>query len=168
MVPIICFVGWSGSGKTTLMEQVVGELKRKGLRIAVVKHAHRGFDIDRPGKDSCRYRAAGADIVIVASQTQLVTIQRTEEAVDLDSVAVMMNGKVDLVLVEGFKHSSQPKIEVNLSSNNPEISCSTSELLAVVSDRPLNVDIPQFRFNDKDDLVSFVLEQSKVALGGRS
>ena len=150
------------------MEQVVGELKRKGLRIAAVKHAHRGFDIDRPGKDSCRYWAAGADIVIVALQTQLVTIQRTKEEVDLDSVAEMMNGKVDLVLVEGFKHSSQPKIEVTLSSNNPELSCSTSELLAVVSDRPLNVDIPQFRFNDKDDLVSFVLEQSKVALGGRS
>lgn len=168
MVPMICFVGWSGSGKTTLMEQIVGELKRKGLRIAVVKHVHHGLDIDKPGKDSWRYRAAGADIVIVASQTQLVTIERVEEEVDLDSVAEMMNGKVDLVLVEGFKHSTQPKIEVNLSSNNPQLSCSTGELLAVVSDRPLNVDIPQFRFNDKDKLVSFVLERSKVALGGRS
>jgi molybdopterin-guanine dinucleotide biosynthesis protein B len=102
---IIGFVGDSGSGKTTLVEQLIARFARAGLRVAAIKHAHHGFDIDRPGKDSYRFRASGARQVLVASDQRWVMM--SEES-DSDPAAALERhiarlDPCDLVIVEGYR-----------------------------------------------------------------
>ena len=108
---VVC--GPSGVGKTTLVEQMVAELKARGQRVSVIKHAHQRFDIDRPGKDSWRHREAGATEVLVASSQRLALLREYEvEGLPTLHQLVAELSPVDLVLVEGFKHSAWPKVEV--------------------------------------------------------
>lgn len=111
---VIAFAGYSGAGKTTLVERLIPELKRHGLRVSVVKHAHHKFDIDHPGKDTYRHREAGAFEVVVASDRRLALMREFERPAELKVhhlIAELYDG-VDWVLVEGFKHSDLHKIEV--------------------------------------------------------
>ncbi len=105
--------GWKNSGKTTLLEVLVRELSARGYRVSTVKHAHHAFDIDVPGKDSYRHREAGANEVIVASGQRWALMHelRGAEQPGLEDLLDHL-GDCDLVLVEGFKHDSHPKIEV--------------------------------------------------------
>jgi molybdopterin-guanine dinucleotide biosynthesis protein B len=108
---VVC--GPSGVGKTTLVEQMVADLKGRGLRVSVIKHAHQRFDIDQPGKDSWRHREAGATEVLVASAQRLALLREydTEGLPSLHQLVAELS-PVDWVLVEGFKHTDWPKIEV--------------------------------------------------------
>jgi molybdopterin-guanine dinucleotide biosynthesis protein B len=108
---VVC--GPSGVGKTTLMEQLIGELKARGQRVSVIKHAHQRFDIDRPGKDSFRHREAGATEVLLASSHRLALLREYDEE-GLPSLhdLVAELSPVDWVLAEGFKHADWPKVEV--------------------------------------------------------
>ena len=111
---VVGFAGFSGSGKTTLVEQLIPVLKKRGLRVSVVKHAHHSFDIDRPGKDTFRHRAAGAFEVVVASSNRLALMREFEKPSEMtvhQMIAELYDG-VDWVLVEGFKQSDLMKIEV--------------------------------------------------------
>ncbi|MDI3381106.1 molybdopterin-guanine dinucleotide biosynthesis protein B [Xenophilus aerolatus] len=111
---VIAFAGYSGAGKTTLVERLIPELKRHGLRVSVVKHAHHKFDIDHPGKDTYRHREAGAFEVVVASDKRLALMREFERPAELKVhhlIAELYDG-VDWVLIEGFKHSDLHKIEV--------------------------------------------------------
>ena len=111
---VVAFAGFSGSGKTTLIESLIAELRRQGLRVSVAKHAHHVFDIDRPGKDSHRHRAAGAFEVVIASRRRLALLREFERETELKVhhlLAELYDG-VDWVLVEGFKDCDLPKIEV--------------------------------------------------------
>lgn len=111
---VVCFAGFSGAGKTTLLEQLIAGFRARGLRISVVKHAHHKFDIDRPGKDSWRHRAAGAFEVVLASDQRLALMREFEEPTELSVhhlIAELYDG-VDWVFVEGYKYSDLPKIEV--------------------------------------------------------
>lgn len=107
------FSGASGAGKTSLMEGVIRELKAAGLRVSVVKHAHQGFDVDTPGKDSWRHRQAGAFEVVVASAHRLAKVREFEVATEF-SVHQLLAELVacDWALVEGFKHANLLKVEV--------------------------------------------------------
>ena len=108
------FAGFSGSGKTMLVERLIPALKLMGLRVSVAKHAHHDFDIDRPGKDTFRHRQAGAFEVIVASDRRLALMREFEQPARMSVhhlLAELYDG-VDWVLVEGFKDSNLPKIEV--------------------------------------------------------
>ena len=108
---VVC--GPSGVGKTTLIEQMIAELKARGQRVSVIKHAHQRFDIDRPGKDSYRHREAGATEVLVASSQRLALLREYEiEGLPTLHQLVAELSPVDWVLVEGFKHSAWPKVEV--------------------------------------------------------
>ncbi len=111
---VVGFAGWSGSGKTTLVEQLVGQFKAAGQRVSVIKHAHHEFDIDQPGKDSYRHRAAGAYEVLIASDRRLALMrERTERArPDVHALLAELDASADWVLVEGFKRSDLPKIEI--------------------------------------------------------
>lgn len=111
---VVGFAGYSGAGKTTLVEQVIALLRRRGLRVSVVKHAHHHFDIDQPGKDSWRHRQAGAFEVLVVSDQRLALMREFEQLGEIDVHAMLaeLNAGVDWVLVEGFKHGDLPKIEV--------------------------------------------------------
>ncbi|MFT4241057.1 MAG: molybdopterin-guanine dinucleotide biosynthesis protein B [Acidovorax sp.] len=111
---VIGFAGFSGSGKTTLIERLIPALRAHGLRVSVVKHAHHGFDVDHPGKDTYRHRQAGAYEVVAASGQRLALMREFEQPADLsahDLIAELHPG-VDWVLVEGFKHADLPRIEV--------------------------------------------------------
>ena len=159
MLPVVCFIGNSGAGKTTLIENIVPELKYRGYRIAVIKHTPHGFNIDRKGKDSWRFSHAGADIVVLSSKDRLCMIQQVVEESPLEDILSTFEGKVDLVLVEGYKRSSWPTIEVVRYSVNPRLIHSPEELLAIVSDRQFPLDMPQFFFEDVKDIANFIIEQ---------
>jgi molybdopterin-guanine dinucleotide biosynthesis protein B len=115
-IPVIGFVAPSGSGKTTLLRQLVPILKRRGLRIGYLKHAHHGFDLDRPGKDSFEVRAAGADQTLLASsQRWVLQVENRVPGADPDLAELLTRfepSRLDLVLAEGFKYVAYPKIEV--------------------------------------------------------
>lgn len=111
---VIGIAGYSGSGKTQLIEALIPQLKARGLRVSVVKHAHHRFDIDHPGKDSHRHREAGAFEVVIASRHRLALVREFEREAELSVhhlIAELYDG-VDWVLVEGFRHADLPKIEV--------------------------------------------------------
>jgi molybdopterin-guanine dinucleotide biosynthesis protein B len=111
---VVAFAGYSGSGKTTLVESLIPALKRRGLRVSVVKHAHHSFDIDHPGKDTYRHREAGAFEVIAASANRLALIREFEQpqALSVHHLIAELYEGVDWVLVEGFKDSDLLKVEV--------------------------------------------------------
>lgn len=115
---VIGLAGWSGAGKTTLLMKLIPELKRRGLTVSTLKHAHHAFDIDHPGKDSFEHRRAGAGEVLVASSGRwaLVHELRGEPEPPLPDLLRRLS-PVDLVIVEGFKASPHPKIEVYREAN---------------------------------------------------
>ncbi len=114
----IGLAGWSGAGKTTLIVRLIPELNRRGLSASTIKHAHHGFDVDRPGKDSYEHRAAGAHEVLVASANRLALMRELRGAPE-PSLADLLRllEPVDLVLIEGFKRDPFPKIEVYRAAN---------------------------------------------------
>jgi molybdopterin-guanine dinucleotide biosynthesis protein B len=136
---VVAFAGYSGSGKTTLVEQLIGCLRIKGLRVSVVKHAHHNFDIDKPGKDSWRHREAGAFEVLVASNQRLVLQRQFEQPAQLSVhhlLAEVYDG-VDWVLVEGFKKSDVLKVEVwRKASEQPVRYPHDDFVVAIATDSP--------------------------------
>ncbi|MHA7600391.1 molybdopterin-guanine dinucleotide biosynthesis protein B [Alicycliphilus sp. T452] len=111
---VVGFAGYSGSGKTTLVERLIPELRLHGLRVSVVKHAHHKFDIDHVGKDSWRHREAGAYEVAVASDRRMALMREFEQAraPGVHELLAELDPRADWVLVEGFKHSDLPKVEI--------------------------------------------------------
>jgi len=132
----IGFAGFSGAGKTTLIVRLIPELNRRGLSVSTIKHAHHGFDLDQPGKDSYVHRAAGAHEVLVASANRLALMRELRGAPE-PSLADLLRllAPVDLVLVEGFKRDSLPKIEVHRAANGkPPIHPEDRDIVALISD----------------------------------
>lgn len=121
MAAVVSFFGNSGTGKTTLIEESICELKKRGYRVAVIKHAHHGFEIDQPGKDSWRFAQAGSDVVLISSPEKVAILERVSEERWLPQHLAMIGDKVDIVLVEGYKWASKVKIEVNDPENSPDV-----------------------------------------------
>lgn len=138
--PIIAFVGSSGSGKTTLLERVLQLLTAEGLRVGLVKHAHQGFDMDKPGKDSYRLRHAGAQQVMVAAAQRWALLVETpgQQEPDLGSLLMQLDqDRLDLILVEGFKHARLPKLEVYRPAHGrPPLYPQDRSIIAVATDAP--------------------------------
>ncbi len=144
---VVGFAGYSGSGKTTLVEQLVGLLKHRGLRVSVVKHAHHAFDIDQPGKDSWRHRQAGATEVLVASGRRLALMREFDPPVQWNVHALLarLDASVDWVLVEGFKGCDLPKVEVwraELGSQCPVRYPDDPHVRAIATDMPPRLPVP--------------------------
>jgi molybdopterin-guanine dinucleotide biosynthesis protein B len=137
-VKALALVGWSGSGKTTLLTALLPLLAARGLAVSTIKHAHHGFDIDRPGKDSFRHRAAGAREVLVASEHRWALLHETlGEDWTLESLLARL-APVDLVLVEGFKSGPCAKLEVHRAAlGKPPLWPGRADILAVASDAAL-------------------------------
>lgn len=158
MIPVISVVGRSGVGKTALMEKLIAELKRRGYKVGTVKHDVYGFEIDRPGKDSWRHAQAGSDVVVIASPRKLALIRRLEREMPLDDIITYLEG-VDIVLTEGYKREDKVKIEVVRWEKGRELLCQPEELLAIVTDRPFPLDVPQFGWDDVISLVDLIEER---------
>jgi molybdopterin-guanine dinucleotide biosynthesis protein B len=143
VIPIISVVGKSGVGKTTFLEKLIAELKRRGHRVAAIKHDVHGFEIDQPGKDSWRLAQAGSDSVVIASPRRLALIKRLDEEMPLGEIAALLTD-IDIILTEGYKRGDAPKIEVSRQERGGELLCTPDELVAIVSDQSFDLDVPQF------------------------
>lgn len=147
--PIVCFVGRSNSGKTTLIERLIPELTRAGYRVATVKHAGHGFDLDTEGKDSWRHKRAGANQVVVLSKGSLAMFADVPEELPLEDVRErFVNQDTDLIIAEGWKSQGFPKVIV-VREEVQEVDVSLEGLLAVASIKPLEMQVPWF---DRDDV----------------
>ena len=164
---IIGLAGWSGSGKTTLITKLVPRLTGRGLRVSTLKHAHHGFDLDQPGKDSFMHRAAGATEVIVSSARRFAVLHelRDEPEWDLPALVGKMS-PVDLVLVEGFKRDAFPKIEIHRTANGkPLIHPEDPHIIAIAADTALpQAGVPVVDINAIDAIADIVLAKA-VPLG---
>ncbi|MGL5285150.1 MAG: molybdopterin-guanine dinucleotide biosynthesis protein B, partial [Aeromonas sp.] len=111
-LPVLAISAWSGTGKTTLLEQVIPQLVARGIRLAVIKHAHHDVNLDQPGKDSWRLREAGASEVLLASDKRIAWLKETPESpIALAALLERFNpAELDLVLVEGFKDEPLPRL----------------------------------------------------------
>lgn len=149
----------SGSGKTTLIEKILPILKARGLRVAVVKHASKGFDMDRPGKDSWRFRQAGADAVMLVGPAQMALIRSMHGMPSREEIERLV-GDVDIVMLEGFKTNALNKIEVfreGISGGRP-LCMSDSSIIALVSDSEFDLAIPRFDIDDAKGIAGFILD----------
>ncbi len=159
-VKVVSFVAKSGTGKTTLMEKVVTLLKERGYRVGAVKHDAHNFDIDHPGKDSHRLTAAGADTMLIASGEKLALVKKLDEPPVIEELLATYFTDVDIVLTEGFKKSTLPKIELHRRNCGDSLLCRGDEpvpgLLAVASDEPLEVDVPCLDINDAGMVADFI------------
>jgi molybdopterin-guanine dinucleotide biosynthesis protein B len=158
---IIGLAGWSGSGKTTLITKLIPRLLARGLRVSTLKHAHHGFDLDKPGKDSFVHRVAGATEVIISSAKRWAILHELRDEPEwnmADLVAKM--SPVDLVLVEGFKRDNFPKLEIHRAENGkPLLHSEDPGIVAIATDTALpQVTVPVVDLNDIEAIADLLLK----------
>jgi len=162
-VPVLGFAAYSGTGKTTLLVKLIPLLKEKGIRVALIKHAHHDFDIDIPGKDSYQLRRAGADQVLVASDKRRALIKEVADNTgpQLDELINELDlDIVELVLVEGFRHVPFPKIELHRPSSGKDLNFPhDANVIAVASDELIDTgELPLLDINKPGDIAMFIRE----------
>ena len=164
-IPVLGFAAFSGTGKTTLLTQIIPILKHHGLRIGLIKHSHHNFQIDQPGKDSFRLRAAGASpVMLVSTHRRAIITEITpqqEPRLD-DQLKLFDQSELDLILVEGFKAERFPKIELHRPSmNKPLLYPNDPDIFAIATDRVLETPdtLPRLDINQPDRIAAFILNQ---------
>ncbi len=159
MPPVLSIVGCGKCGKTTLVERLVAELTRRGYNVGTLKHDVHGFSMDHEGKDTWRHRQAGAKAVCIIGPDQIGLVRSINRDAFVAADAIALLGPVDLVITEGFKRESYPKIEIFSSVRNEgELLCGRNpELLAVAGDLPVETDRPCFDWNDIAGIADFVV-----------
>jgi molybdopterin-guanine dinucleotide biosynthesis protein MobB len=162
-IKAVSFVAKSGTGKTTLLEKVITCLKERGYSIGVIKHDAHRFDIDHPGKDSYRLTAAGADTMLISSPEKLALIKKHAGSPPIEVLISTYFCDVDIVLTEGFKKSTMPKIELHRKERSAALLCRGEEndpmLIAVASDEELELDVPLLDLNNAVDVADFIEER---------
>ncbi len=168
---IFGLAGWSGSGKTTLIVKLMPELVGRGFEVSTMKHAHHNFDIDEPGKDSYEHRVAGAKEVMIsaANRWALMHELRGEEKPSVEELIGRMT-PVDLLLVEGFKWHSHPKIEVHRPSvGKPLLQKDDKEIVAVASDEEIaGLPVPVLDINDSGTIADFIVKTCALGELGKA
>ncbi len=156
---IFGIAGWSGAGKTTLIERVLPILVARGLAVSVVKHAHVRFDVDRPGKDSYRFRDAGAGEVLLSSPSRWALMHEHRGADEPPLPALLARlTPCDLVLVEGWKHEAIPKLEVHRAANGkPWLWPDDPRVMALATDAPVDTALPVHPLDDADGIADRVV-----------
>lgn len=161
MSNVFIFVGHSGSGKTTLIEKLLRELNGRGLRVATIKHAHHKVVLDTPGKDSWRYKQAGAAISMLVTSNELQLVADAVERREPEQLAQRFLGEADLVLAEGFSHAAGVKIEVLRRECSAVPRCSIEDgLIAIVTDiAEVYPQLPHYGLDDIAGIVQFMLDK---------
>jgi molybdopterin-guanine dinucleotide biosynthesis protein B len=160
---IIGLAGWSGAGKTTLLAKIIPRLVARGLEVSTLKHAHHGFDIDQPGKDSHTHRMAGATEVMVGSSSRWALVHELRGAPEASLRALLAKlSPVDLVLIEGFKREPHPKLEVYRATvGKPLLQPDDPHIVAVAADVPVPAaGVPVVMLDDVDGIVDIVLDRA--------
>ncbi|MBU3109972.1 molybdopterin-guanine dinucleotide biosynthesis protein B [Clostridium lacusfryxellense] len=150
----------SNTGKTTLIEKLIIKLKLRNYSVGVLKHDAHKFDIDKEGKDSFKFSAAGADNVIISSSNKLAMIKKLRAEVPIDEILLLFKD-IDIILIEGYKNNNYPKIEVHRKCVDSNLLCTSSnyklsEFIALASDEELDVGIPLLDLNDIDTICDFI------------
>ncbi|MBN9563648.1 MAG: molybdopterin-guanine dinucleotide biosynthesis protein B [Alphaproteobacteria bacterium] len=157
-VKVLGVIGWSGSGKTTLLTALLPLLRASGLTVSTVKHAHHGFDMDRPGKDSFRHREAGAQEVLVVSGSRWALLHEVAGPEPPLEALLARLAPVDLVLVEGFKTHPYPKLEVHRPElGKPPIWPEQRDVVAVATDAALACDRTVLPLNEPARVAEWTL-----------
>jgi molybdopterin-guanine dinucleotide biosynthesis protein B len=157
-IPIVCFVGRSNSGKTTFIERLIPELVCAGYKVATVKHAGHGFDLDTEGKDSWRHKQAGASTVVVLSKGSMAMFADVSDEMTVEAVRErFLDDTYDLIIAEGWKHEGYPKIII-VREQVGEIPVSHEGLLAVVSDRSVGLNVPVFGLTDVSAVAALIMK----------
>ncbi len=160
---IIGLAGWSGSGKTTLITKVIPRLIARGVSVSTLKHAHHGFDLDQPGKDSFFHRAAGATEVVISSAKRFAILHelRGEPEWDLPDLVGKIS-PVDLVLVEGYKRDPFPKLEIHRVANGkPLIHPDDPHVIAIAADIPLpQAKVPVVDLDDIEAIADLLMQRA--------
>ena len=162
--PVVSIVAKSGTGKTTLLEKLIADLKSRGFRVGAVKHDAHSFRIDHEGKDSWRLTEAGADTMLITSPEKIAMVKQNPQGAEppLNETIAAYCDDLDILLTEGFKRSSMPKIEVYRSGRSDKLLCRGEEhdptLIAVASDCPLTLDVPVFDINNAVGLCDLIVK----------
>ena len=156
---LFIFVGHSNAGKTTFVEQLLAELTRRGRRVAAIKHAHHAVELDTAGKDSWRYKQAGAVMSMLVTRDALQLVADATDRREPQQLAARFLGEADLVLAEGFSHAAGPKIEVlRRACGNPPRCQLEDGLIALVTDcEEAHPSLPHFALDDVAGVADFVL-----------
>ncbi|HET6160443.1 MAG TPA: molybdopterin-guanine dinucleotide biosynthesis protein B [Dongiaceae bacterium] len=152
--------GWSGAGKTTLLAKLIPELTRRGVAVSTMKHAHHGFDVDQPGKDSYVHRQAGATEVLIASEKRWALMHELRDAKEPSAAELAWHmTPVDLLLVEGFKREPHDKLEIYRAENNkPLLSTGDLSYVAILSDGPVaGTGLPVLDLNNVSAIADFII-----------
>ena len=162
MIPALAITAWSGTGKTTLLKKLIPALCEQGIRPGLIKHTHHNMDIDKPGKDSYELRKAGAAQTIVASSQRWALMTETPDEPELNLAYLMSRmdaSRLDMVLVEGFKHEAIAKILLFRQDCGHKLEELTIDeyVIAIASDIPLAVDVPLLDINDIPQIASFIM-----------
>lgn len=165
-IPILGFAAYSGVGKTTLLTRLIPLLCQQGVRIGMIKHAHHEFDIDTPGKDSYELRKAGAEQVLIASSSRWALMTETPNQAEAGLFELserLDQDRLDLILVEGFRHETFAKIELHRPRlHHPLLCTQDQDIIAVATDAELNivVEVPTLNLNDPAQIAAFI--QSEI------
>ncbi|MDF1592035.1 MAG: molybdopterin-guanine dinucleotide biosynthesis protein B [Desulfobacterales bacterium] len=161
--PVVAVVGYSGAGKTTYLEKLISTLTQRGLNVGTIKHDVHGFEMDKPGKDTWRHKKAGARTTLISSPFQIGMVRDVDHDHGLDELATLLTG-MDFILAEGFKRSSVPKLEIYRPEAYKDPIClNDRNLLALISDAPLDLGVPRYRLGDIDGVAEFLISRFKVA-----
>ena len=164
-VPVVGLAAWSGTGKTSLLVNLIRLFREHKLRTGVIKHAHHDFEIDYPGKDSYELRKAGAEQVLIGSRKRwaLIVEREREAALDFEEyLRIIAHDAPDIVLVEGFKPESIPKIELHRRElNKPFLFPEDNSIIAIAIDQQQDLDtgLPVLDLNNPGQIAEFIIDR---------
>ena len=156
MIPYIMITGFSNSGKTLVTSELISIFTRKGYRVATIKHAHHGYEVDTPGKDSWNFFDKGASEVVVSGPQSYSVHRRVEKELVLEELLSAIT-EADIILVEGFKNQPGPKIQVYREGHSSGRLSLTPEVLALVSDPKMVSEVPSFGFEESEQLAELII-----------
>lgn len=153
--PIVSVVGRAKVGKTTFLVKLITELTERDYTVAVIKHTVHAFGFSQPGKDTHKHTEAGAKAVALASARELVLTHPLDTELGIDQIAAML-GHADLILTEGYKQAHKPKIEISRRELGTEPVSRSTEIIAIVSDHPIDLDVPRFDLDDAQGVANLI------------